>query len=237
MTDYVDDRTGKITHIDDEKDQVIATTTTVINRMQELANQGDRSAYNTTLGALESNDVTNLHMTRHEFMSRASTTYAESSFPWSSGDELANEMNAIAWVNTRNGEAYGARSPDAQRYNNTAFGNQDDKMKLANLAIVNQLRGGPDPSNGAGFWDGMEQAQFPDSNKSRSVKVTTSDGRRQSWELHKNTIGWSISDEHYAKWKKNIGGSFRAPQVSKTAAGKIGYHSTAVWGRTIFWRK
>lgn len=26
-------------------------------------------------------------------------------------------------------------------------------------------------------------------------------------------MGWKISDEHYEKWKKNVGKSFKAPQI------------------------
>ena len=32
-------------------------------------------------------------------------------------------------------------------------------------------------------------------------------------EIHMNTMGWKISNEHYAKWKKNVGKSFKAPQT------------------------
>ena len=234
MTDFVDNQTGEITNINDGKDQVIATTTGVIAWLVREARSGT-PAYGVALGAVEKDNVANLHMTRQQFTARAATTYAESSFPWTpAGSELANEMKAIAWVNTRNNVAFGANSLDAKRYKSTAFGSQDAKMKLANLAIVNQVQGGPDTSNGAVAWDGMEQAQYPGTDKRAHIPNPNGPG---TWQLHQNTIGWSISNADYAKWRQNVGKSFRAPQVSTTSSGKIGYYSTAVWGRTISWRR
>ena len=60
-------------------------------------------------------------------------------------------------------------------------------------------------------------------------------------------MGWKISDGHYAKWKKNVGKSFKAPQIRiapthfndgkrNMNAGKTRLQSTAVYGRTIFWK-
>lgn len=55
-----------------------------------------------------------------------------------------------------------------------------------------------------------------------------------------NTMGWNISDEHYAKWKQNIGKSFVAPQVKAAVVGPnkgdIRFNSTAVYLQTIFWK-
>ena len=57
------------------------------------------------------------------------------------------------------------------------------------------------------------------------------------YELHMNTMGWKISDEHYSLWKANVGGRFKAPQEKKAVAGKLkgemGLRSTAVYCRTI----
>lgn len=111
-------------------------------------------------------------------------------------------------------------------------------MQLANWAIINARTGGKDYSNKAKMWDGAEQAIFPASNNNRSVKHG-----KQSFELHMNTMGWDISDEHYRIWKNNVGAAFKAPQ--KKAApdnfgnyknkGKMKLKSTAVYGKTIFW--
>ena len=60
-------------------------------------------------------------------------------------------------------------------------------------------------------------------------------------------IEWKISNGHYAKWKKNVGKSFKAPQIRiapthfndgkrNMNAGKTRSQSTAVYGRTIFWK-
>lgn len=92
------------------------------------------------------------------------------------------------------------------------------------------------------MWDGAEQAMYsPDNYRSH-------DG----FEMHMNTMGWNISRAHYEKWKQNIGKSFKAPQVRRAPkslynertrkmepnfnGGKIRLVSTAVYGRTIFWR-
>lgn len=68
-------------------------------------------------------------------------------------------------------------------------------------------------------------------------------------EIHMNTMGWEISNEHYAKWKKNVGKSFKAPQTRVAPinlggekkrnmnAGKTRLKSTVVYGRTIFWKE
>lgn len=62
---------------------------------------------------------------------------------------------------------------------------------------------GIDYSNGANMWDGAEQAQFPASDTRRSTGY---------FEIHMSAMGWKISDEHYAKRKRNVGKSFKAPQ-------------------------
>jgi len=49
-----------------------------------------------------------------------------------------------------------------------------------------------------------------------------------------------ISPDHYKKWKNNVGKSFKAPMIKKAVIGlnkgKSRLISTAVYGRTIFWR-
>lgn len=59
------------------------------------------------------------------------------------------------------------------------------------------------------------------------------------WELHMNTMGWTISDTHYEKWKNNIGKRFKAPKVKKAVVGdnkgQTRLVSTAVYCYTIFW--
>ena len=71
--------------------------------------------------------------------------------------------------------------------------------------------------------------------------IANPDQRRHvdGYELHMNTMGWKISDEHYSLWKANVGERFKAPQEKKAVAGKLkgemGLRSTAVYCRTIFW--
>ncbi|TDD94276.1 hypothetical protein [Flavobacterium cellulosilyticum] len=91
--------------------------------------------------------------------------------------------------------------------------------------------------------DGQDQATFSADNTKFSDKI----GKR-SIELHKNTMGWSISNDDFSKWKANVGKAFKAPQTSFTPTGKgkfnkyfqpntIHLKSTAVYGGTIFWKE
>ena len=54
------------------------------------------------------------------------------------------------------------------------------------------------------MWDSAEQAQFSLDDTRRST------GRL---EIHMNTMGWKISNEHYAKWKKMWENLLKTPQT------------------------
>jgi RHS repeat-associated protein len=233
ITDFIDEKTGERTRVEDHKDQVIVAKTNQIKNFKALWDAGDpanRTAYYNGLARFE-RTWQRLSITPGEFTLRVATTYGESSaFRSSAGYELGTEMKAIAYVNQRNGVAYGAHNEQSDDYRSKSFANETDKMRLANLAIVNQVTGGWDPSNGATGWDGREQALFADDDKRASTG---------NFEIRKNTGGWSIRNEDYAKWKQNVGKGFVAPQVSEAAVGRnkgqIRYYSTAVYGNTIFW--
>ncbi|MGC4129278.1 MAG: hypothetical protein QM564_06895 [Bergeyella sp.] len=184
------------------------------------------------------NNAKELSITHSQFQKMAATVYGESS-AYKSGVtvELAQEMGAIASVHQNNKTAYGANSAQAKLFTNTDLEDRTGKMQLANWSIINAVTGGKDYSNGANMWDGAEQAMFPASDTRAST------GR---FELHMNTMGWSITDAHYSKWKQNVGSSFQAPQIRVSPmnypqkgyynAGKIRLQSTAVYGSTIFWK-
>ena len=177
-----------------------------------------------------------LKITHSEFRKKAATVYGESSAYRYSGntipDDLKYEMYAIASVLERNGKAYGANSQKAKDFLNKTpeKNNQNNFRVTANAAVINALLGGFDYSYGATQWDGAEQALYP---------VTEDAGHKDGYELHMNTMGWKISDEHYRKWSDNIGG-FKAPQEKKATVGpnkgKIRLRSTAVYNSTIFWK-
>ncbi len=156
-------------------------------------------------------------------------------------------MFAIASVHQNSkAAAYGATNDQAQAFSSTSKQNRNGtKMQTANAAVINAATGGFDYSYGATNWDGIEQAAFKESD------TRYSNGR---FEIHKNTQGWNIGDDHYAKWKSfatSNGFVFNAPQVSKSVKGV--YHrgskskpikggrtantSTAVYGGTIFWKQ
>ena len=179
----------------------------------------------------------------NEFITKSSTIYGESSAFRSakvSQDELKKEMYAIASVLQKNKEAYGVSSKLAKLFRSKSCSDRNNtNMQFAIAALINALNNGHDYSNGADMWDGMEQAMYPSSDNRRST------GR---FELHMNTMGWDISQEHYEKWKSSVNyllgqGKFLAPQ-KKVAPdnygnyknkGKMRLKSTAVYNGTIFW--
>jgi RHS repeat-associated protein len=189
------------------------------------------------------NNRRDLGITHTEFLRRAATVYGESSspyYPYGGRDfgELVGEMVGLAFTHQKNKIAYGANNPQAAAFRNTS--NQErngTNMSVAVFAIIESLTGGWDPSNGADAWDGAEQAEYPESDdRFRDPQ--------KNRELHMNTMGWKISDEHYNRWKANVGSNFKAPQVKVSPGNYKGYrnkgktrlNSVAVWGRTIFWR-
>ena len=88
--------------------------------------------------------------------------------------------------------------------------------------------------------DGAEQAVSIEDNRSSTGK----------FEIHMNTMGWSISKEHHKKWKigvERLGASFKAPKEKYTpgknpknkysTANTIALESRAVYLGTIFWKE
>ncbi len=175
-----------------------------------------------------------------EFIKKASIVYGESSaYKSNMTDDLRKEMFAIASVLERNSIAYGVNSELAKKFRSTSKEKRNGiKMQYAIAAEINVLTNGFDYSYGADAWDGQEQAMFNSTDYRFSTGI---------FELHKNTLGWEISDEHYKIWARNIGKNFDAPQLSFTPysdekfnkyykEGRINLKSTAVYNKTIFWK-
>lgn len=175
-----------------------------------------------------------------EFIKKASIVYGESSaYKSKMTDDLRKEMFAIASVLERNSIAFGVNSELAKKFRSTSKEKRNGiKMQYAIASEINVLTNGFDYSYGADAWDGQEQAMF----SSTDYRFSTG-----TFELHKNTLGWEISDEHYKIWAKNIGKHFDAPQLSFTPytdkkfnkyykEGRINLKSTAVYNKTIFWK-
>lgn len=186
--------------------------------------------------------ITDLGITHTDFQKRAATIYGESTAYISKDmDELAKEMGAIAYVHLSNKKAYADTSEQAALFRNTPLEKRVGKFQLANWAVINSLTGGEDYSGGASMWDGAEQSLYAESDVRGWDEA-------KGFEIHMNTMGWEITNDHYNKWKKNVGARFKAPQKrvspdnydkGKTHyknKGKIRLYSTAVWGKTIFWR-
>ncbi|WP_337966793.1 hypothetical protein [uncultured Flavobacterium sp.] len=186
-----------------------------------------------------------------KFIKKASTAYGESSaYRSKMTDDLRKELFAIASALERNSIAYGENSALAKKFRSTSKEKRNGtKMQYAIAAEINVLTNGFDYSYGADAWDGQDQTMFT----STDYRLSTG-----TYELHKNTLGWTISDEHYKIWSKNVGKNFDAPQISftpyfdkKSASkfderyiknneyykeGRINLKSTAVYNGTIFWK-
>lgn len=170
-TDFIDINTGKITHIDDGKDQVIALTGKWIEKAQQYFDS-NKDDYNSFLGMIE-NSVLNLNMTSDEFMFFAETLYAESSggFGESLGivnvleNRASNEGTSVlsqlsadppygvygVWK-TSNGKNSGYKYA---YQNETGFGIEQKKNNI-HRAIAVGLSTNTDVTNGAYFWDGRD---------------------------------------------------------------------------------
>jgi RHS repeat-associated protein len=195
------------------------------------------------VGALNKTQFTDLGITHTEFRKQAATVYAESSAYKMNTvtDDLKKEMFAIASVHQKNSLAFGVDNNKAIEYLSlTPSTINSSKFKTtANAAIINALSGGFDYSYGATMWDGAEQGLFPETNNDKSVFH-----KGKSFELHMNTMGWNISDDHFKTWKSNVGSSFIAPQQKAAPSnygsyqnkGMMRLQSTAVYGETIFWK-
>ena len=207
-------------------EKVYAATTGEVSRNPDGSNH------------IELSDIEDLKTKHTQFQSDASTVYGESSAfkkTWQGTDELAFEMAAIAYIYTyRNRVAFGINSDKAKEFRNTKITKRTGDMAKAVWSLINAVRDVSDYSGGAKQWDGPEQAMYDESVK------TIHPPDHPNWILHMNDSGWRISDEHYNKWKKNVGSIFKAPQV-RTATdgpnkGKIRLESTAVYARSIFWK-
>lgn len=182
-------------------------------------------------------------MTHNDFVQKASTIYGESSaFRVGMEAELLKEMTAIAFVHKVNKIAYGANSTQAKLFRQKTYQERNKtKMKYAPAAIIASLTTTNDLSNGATMWDGIEQAMFP---------ITDNRYSNGSFEIHMNTMGWTISDTLHAKWKQGVerlNGSFKAPKEKYTpgkypgnryaTANTIALEAKAVYLGTIFWKE
>lgn len=191
---------------------------------------------------------TEIGISNTEFILRAATAYGESTaYKSQMTEELKYEIFAIAMVNSRNEKAYGHNNDQAILFKNTSPEKRNNtKMQYAIAGVINVLKKGEDYSNGATMWDGQEQSFYPDTEVRGWVDLKTSRGNI-SIELHMNTMGWDIKDEHFQKWKESVGSKFLAPKTrispdnyskGKTKynnKGKIRLFSTAVYNKTIFW--
>jgi hypothetical protein len=200
------------------------------------------SLINNESGLLKEKEKNILHK---KFVEKASTIYGESSAYRNNigiEKELELEMLAIASVHKINKVAYGISSKQAILFRNTKIAKRNNtKMQLALSAIIRSLTTNEDPSNGATMWDGAEQAAF-----------SIEDDRFSTgkFEIHMNTMGWSISEAHHSAWEKGVerlGASFNAPK-EKYTPGKnpnnkystmntIALESRAVYLGTIFWKE
>lgn len=208
---------------------------------QKDKNGNDFVTYNNTR-LLRDKD---LNIEHEKFINFASTVYGESSAYRDNvtiEEELTLEMRAIASVHKINKIAFGFNSDQAKLFRKTDIEKRNNsKKQLAVEAIIHSFTSDQDASNGATMWDGAEQAAFEEKDDRYSTG---------NFEIHMNTMGWTISDEHYKKWKEGVEklrASFKAPQEKYTpgknpnnrysTADTIALESTAVYLGTIFWKE
>src|SRR6218665_926192 len=189
-----------------------------------------------TLGLeVEFPNANNLNIKHSKFISKASAVYGESSHAYKIDSK--EEVFAIASVHQRNKVAYGTNSAQAKVFRNTPEADRNGTfMQTAIAAEINAINSGTDYSYGATMWDGQEQSLI-------DSDIYSSGG----FEYHMNTMGWTISDDHYESWKEAVGSKFKAPPKKYTpgkysgnkfaTANTIALKSTAQYGKTIFWKE
>ena len=212
----------------------------VLNEEVEISKNLDGAEYKVS-------QVRKLSIKHDDFRKQAATIYGESTaYKFGKSDKSANdEIFAIAEVFKVNKKAYGASSAQAKEFlKGTDKENKSwESRKAAHAAIIyTDLSTNLNKySNGATHWDGREQAIYTtDKRGVTSDGEFTDDKNKSKFELHMNTWGWYIKDEHYEEWKKNIGAALKAPQKKKATygmnKGRICALSTAVYNQTIFWK-
>jgi len=176
LTDYVDIETGAITHIEDGKDQVIASTSDLTNTMQDYFDT-DRDIYDFALGVLE-NSALNMNMTQSQFMFLAETMYAESAggFEESLGifnvleNRAANQGNSIFDQLSAKSPygVYGVWKTSGGKNSTYKYSYQNETGNAANTKRANIHRAiavgritDIDVTNGAYFWDGTDYKNTP----------------------------------------------------------------------------
>lgn len=218
----------------------------VLNKGIDVSKNLDESEYKIS-------QVLKLSLKYEDFRKQSATIYGESTaYKYGKSDKSANdEIFALAEVFKVNKKAYGATSKLAKEFlkKTDKENNSWESRKAAYAAIIyTDVNANPNKySNGATHWDGKEQAIYitdkrgvTDEKFKEIEGEFTDDSSKSKFELHMNTWGWYIKDNHYKEWKKNIGTSFQAPQKKKATYGinkdKICALSTVVYNQTIFWK-
>jgi RHS repeat-associated protein len=217
-TDFVSKDTGRITNINDGIDQTIARTDEQINQSLFLF-ATNRPAYNNSLGPIERSSD-NLHMTRAQFYSFVSATYAETSGGYDEtfgivnvlenradfdGNSVLDQQNATGQMNGTNSDLYAKEALTVAGVT---------KANTVRRAIANALTTDDDKTNGAYFWDGR------DFNKNAR-------GNNSGWRL-RHQSGYFFTNPSHDLYKQ---GSVKSK--------KFGYYyeSTAAIGATTFSRR
>jgi RHS repeat-associated protein len=165
LTDFVDKETGKITHIDDGRDQVLVANTSQINELvaasQTAFQPSNYEGYWHKLAKLEKSDKHNLHMTFSQFNHLANTLYAESSGGYLETFGIFNvlENRAAADGNTVMDQATvaaGVFGANSTMYETEQGAAADEKRSNVRRALADARTSGIDVSNGAYFWDGRD---------------------------------------------------------------------------------
>ncbi|RUT69475.1 RHS repeat-associated core domain-containing protein [Flavobacterium cupreum] len=170
-TDYLDVSTGELTQINDGKDQVIAATTSEINKAKENFTN-NKNQYNKDLSKKEGSS-SNLNLSRSQFIFLAETLYAESS---GSFGETLGIVNVLENRANNQGNSFmdqlsadtpygvygvwktsgGKNSTYKYAYQNESGAGVENKKLNIHKAIATGLMTSLDITKGAYFWDGTD---------------------------------------------------------------------------------
>jgi RHS repeat-associated protein len=212
-TDIVDCNTGKITRIDDGKDQVLVASTAQINALIRAISQ---FYYWRMLKSLEESRSHNLHMTRADFMKLAKTIYAESRGGYEESFGIVNVLENRAAADGNDlmdqltkDSPYGVYGVDSKAYDTQTGTAADQKRANVHMAIANARTTDIDLSKGAYFWDG----------KDFDGKANKTGGHRARYKP-----GYLFTDSRHDLWG----------QGNNPVNGTYKYQSTQALGSTTF---
>ena len=226
-TDFINIETGKRTHLEDGKDQVMAMTSSGMDHLQNLYDT-DCDAYNSTVSELEGKNV-NLHLTTSEFDDITGTVYAEAST-----DGEWKESAAIYSVLRNRAKAQGNEvinqiTSGVAGYSSREKYRTSTEINLKNSAqkgVARAIVSDTNYSNGAYFWAGTDIATNSNEKRQTGGLLFTDSSHDVM-----NVGSLKITGAPITKyWKDKDGNDTRNARGTYNYT----YESTAGFGKTTF---